>query len=68
LFHEEFVADGSFDPDLAREARATQEPRESVDYAATRVPAEEAGRIVEVAERFLTGVSELIEPAGQAGE
>jgi hypothetical protein len=30
-----------FDVDLAREARATQEPREAVDYAAARVSRDE---------------------------
>jgi uncharacterized protein (UPF0332 family) len=68
LFHEEFVADGSFEAALAREARATQEPRESVDYAAARVPVDEAERIVEVAARFLAGISGLIGPAGPSAE
>jgi hypothetical protein len=31
------VASGDIDVELAREARATQEPREGVDYAAARV-------------------------------
>jgi uncharacterized protein (UPF0332 family) len=61
LFHREFVADGPFDADLAREARATQEPREGVDYAAARVSSEEAARIVAVAERFVAGVTKLID-------
>ena len=52
---------GSFDPDLARQARATQEPREGVDYAAARVSADEAERIVAVAERFLAAVGEAID-------
>lgn len=62
LFHEEFVASGSFDAQLAREARASQESREGVDYAAARLPADEAARIVEVAERFVTAVAKLIAP------
>jgi uncharacterized protein (UPF0332 family) len=61
LFHEEFVAGGPFDADLAREARATQEPREGVDYAAARVSLEEAERIVDVAERFVSAVASLID-------
>ncbi len=61
LFHEEFVAGGSIDPELARAARATQEPREGVDYAAARVPAEEATRIVDVAERFVAAVAAVID-------
>ena len=63
LFHESLVADGSFDSDLAREARATQEPREGVDYAAARVSPDEAERIVKVAERFVAAVSSLIAPS-----
>ena len=59
LFHEEFVADGSFDADVARDARATQEPREGVDYAAARVEPEEAARIVQVAERFVDAIATL---------
>jgi uncharacterized protein (UPF0332 family) len=36
-FSEEFVASGDIDVELARAARATQEAREGVDYAAARV-------------------------------
>jgi uncharacterized protein (UPF0332 family) len=61
LFHEEFVAGGPFDAELAKEARGTQEPREGVDYAAARLPREEAERIVGVAGRFVSGVGELFD-------
>jgi uncharacterized protein (UPF0332 family) len=61
LFWQEFVTTGSFDPGLAREARATQEPREGVDYAAARVSPEEAERIVGVADRFVAAVATLID-------
>lgn len=61
LFHEAFVAGGSFDAELAREARATQEPREGVDYAAARVSADEAERIVDVAERFVAAIASLFD-------
>jgi uncharacterized protein (UPF0332 family) len=61
LFHREFVAGGTFDADLASQARATQEPREGVDYAAARVSPEEAERIVDVAERFVGAVSGMID-------
>jgi uncharacterized protein (UPF0332 family) len=61
LFHEQFVAAGSFDADLAREARATQESREGVDYAAARVSPEEAKRIVDVAARFVSAVASLLD-------
>jgi uncharacterized protein (UPF0332 family) len=60
LFHAEFVASGAVDPELAREARATQESREGADYAAARVSAEEAARIVDVAGRFVAVVDALI--------
>ena len=49
------------DPMWSCQARATQEPREGVDYAAARVSAEEAGRIVAIAERFVSAVGELID-------
>jgi uncharacterized protein (UPF0332 family) len=61
LFHDEFVASGAFDAGLAREARATQDLREGVDYAAVRVSRDEAARIVDVAERFVTAVRALLE-------
>jgi uncharacterized protein (UPF0332 family) len=61
LFHEEYVAGGAFDANLAGEARATQEPREGVDYAAARISLEEAGRIIDVAERFVSAIESLIE-------
>ena len=60
LFSEEYVASGGFDADLAREARALQEPREGVDYAAARVRPEEAERIVGVAERFVAAVAAML--------
>jgi uncharacterized protein (UPF0332 family) len=60
LFYEEFVAPGAFDADLAREARATQEPREGVDYAAVRVSPKEAEQIVEIAERFVAAITLLV--------
>ncbi len=61
LFHDEFVAGGGFDAGLAREARATQEVREGVDYAAARVSPEETERIVDVAERFVSAIASLID-------
>lgn len=61
IFHEELVAPGAFDAELAREARATQEPREGVDYAAARVSLEEAERIVETAERFVSAIDGLVD-------
>jgi uncharacterized protein (UPF0332 family) len=60
LFSEEFVASGDIDVELAREARATQETREGVDYAAARVSRDEAQRIIEVAERFVAAIETLL--------
>jgi uncharacterized protein (UPF0332 family) len=59
-FNEEFVASGDIDVALAREARATQEPREGVDYAAARVSLDEARRITAVAERFVAAIETLL--------
>lgn len=59
-FSEEFVASGDIGVDLAREARATQEPREGVDYAAARVSRDEAQRIAEVAQRFVAAIETLL--------
>jgi uncharacterized protein (UPF0332 family) len=59
-FNEEFVASGDIAVELAREARATQEPREGVDYAAARVSSDEARRITEVAERFVAAIETLL--------
>jgi uncharacterized protein (UPF0332 family) len=60
VFSEEFVTHGDFDVDLAREARATQEPREGVDYAAARVSRDEAQRIAGVADRFVAAIETLL--------
>jgi uncharacterized protein (UPF0332 family) len=59
IFSEEFVATGEIDVELAREARATQEPREGVDYAAARVSRDEARRIAAVAQRFVAAIESL---------
>jgi uncharacterized protein (UPF0332 family) len=60
IFSEEFVASGDIDAELAREARATQEPREGVDDAAARISRGEARRITEVAERFVPAIETLL--------
>jgi uncharacterized protein (UPF0332 family) len=61
LFREEFVADGSFDADLAAAAVAMQETREGADYDAETVSREDADRLLAVAERFVEAVAALIE-------
>jgi hypothetical protein len=54
------VASGRFDAALAAEARESQELRELSDYEARRPSMEEATRVLDVAERFLSGVARLI--------
>lgn len=61
LFYDEFVSSNAFDAELARAARATQEPREGVDYAAAQVSLEETERIVDVADRFVAAVTALVD-------
>jgi uncharacterized protein (UPF0332 family) len=60
LFWQTFVTTGRFDAELAAEARETQELRELSDYEARRPSAEEATRVLGVAERFLDAVALLI--------
>jgi uncharacterized protein (UPF0332 family) len=60
LFQNTFVDAGRFDQSLLSAARRKQEPRERADYDARRFSREEAAETVELAERFLAGVTELI--------
>jgi uncharacterized protein (UPF0332 family) len=61
LFNQLFVAEGSFDPELARAASSIQERRERVDYEAASVPEDEATSIVDAAEQFVAAVDEMFE-------
>ena len=60
LFHEQLVVDGAFDPDLYRAAAAMQERREAADYDAARMNEPEAAELIDVAERFVTAVNDLL--------
>jgi uncharacterized protein (UPF0332 family)/predicted nucleotidyltransferase len=61
LFRQTYVEGGDFDPQLARAAAATQEPREDADYRAKRFSEEQVRETLELAERFVAAVRELIE-------
>lgn len=60
LFHRTFVATGRFDGELYAQARAAQDSREGVDYAAAAIDREEAERIAAVAERFVIAVDGML--------
>jgi uncharacterized protein (UPF0332 family) len=59
LFSQTFVAGGDFDAQLAGAAAGVQPVREGVDYIATGVSAEEAERIVALAERFVAAIADM---------
>lgn len=60
LFQEAYVDSGHFDQDLLRQARASQRAREASDYDAGQVSSEEATRLMELAERFVAAVDEML--------
>jgi uncharacterized protein (UPF0332 family) len=60
-FRNEFVEDGSIDPELAAEVQKIQPEREQADYDAWSAPAEEAQRAIKLADRFLTAIEALFE-------
>ena len=60
LFYVTFVESGRFDRALLAAARETQKPREGADYAAQTFTREDAAQILDVAERFIAEVTELI--------
>lgn len=60
-FRSTFVEDGTIDPELAAEVQKIQPEREQADYDAWSVPAEEAQRAIELADRFLTAIEALFE-------
>ena len=62
LFRRTFVDGGEFDALLARAAAAAQEPREDADYRARRFSGEEAREQVELAERFVSAVRQMVGP------
>lgn len=60
LFREEFVLSGQFDADLAAAAQGAQERREAGDYRAERFELAEVRDILDVAQRFVAAVDQLI--------
>ena len=60
LFHEEFVAAGSFDRDLFAEGPRAQQLRWASDYEGEEFSAADGERAITVAERFLAGVERAI--------
>jgi uncharacterized protein (UPF0332 family) len=59
LFQQAYVDSGRFDQELLRQARASQRTRESSDYDAGQVSAEEAAKLMELAERFVAAVEDV---------
>jgi len=64
LFRERFVIAGGFDRNDFQAAHAIQARREAADYDAEGIPAAEAAEAVEVAERFVAAVGEMLDVAG----
>jgi uncharacterized protein (UPF0332 family) len=60
LFRQTFVDPGRFDAELFAAAQRTRELREATDYDAVIVPSDEAERIVELADRFVAAVVEML--------
>ncbi|MCP9486814.1 MAG: HEPN domain-containing protein [Gaiellaceae bacterium MAG52_C11] len=60
LFRQTFVAAGRFEESLLTAARKTQADREGVDYDAERVSSERAEEVVEIADRYVAAVRELV--------
>jgi uncharacterized protein (UPF0332 family) len=60
LFWQTFAATGRFDSKLASEARDVQELRQLSDYEARRPSMKEARRVLDLAERFVDAVAELL--------
>jgi uncharacterized protein (UPF0332 family) len=61
LFHQRHVATGEFDQSLFAEAQHAQEVRELGDYGATPPSAEQARELIELGDRFVAAVEDLLE-------
>jgi uncharacterized protein (UPF0332 family) len=61
LFWQTFATSGRFDEGLASDARATQKDRENTDYNARPLDAEGAGRVVDLADRFVAAIEEMLD-------
>lgn len=59
-FHRRFVETDLIDRELAATAHKVQPEREQVDYDAWDAPAEEATRVIAVAQRFLAAIEEIL--------
>jgi hypothetical protein len=59
-FYATFVEAARFEGALLTAARKTQKPREGADYDAERFAQEDAAQILELADRFIAAVTELI--------
>ena len=59
-FFLEFVKTGQFEGELAQEVREVQPEREDADYEAWDAPREEAQRVIELADRFISAVDALL--------
>jgi uncharacterized protein (UPF0332 family) len=60
LFHERYVLAGRFDRLLFAEAQHAQEVRELGDYSAKAPTLEQARALVDLAERFVAAVEQLL--------
>lgn len=60
-FGRRFVQTGRFDGELAAASSRLEEMRLGTDYDARRVPQDEAEEIAATAERFVSGVVEMLE-------
>lgn len=60
LFGELFVAPGSFDVQLYRSARGAEDRRLALHYEAEEMSLEEAGGVVEDADRFVEAVARML--------
>ncbi len=59
-FHREFVDPSTFGAELASAARKVQPEREDADFDAWLVPTEEAERVIELADRFISAVEAML--------
>lgn len=64
LFHERYVATDKFDQSLFTEAQRAQDVRELGDYSAKAPVPGRALEIVELADRFLVAVEEMLRTRG----
>ncbi len=60
-FRSAFVEDGTINAELAAEVQKIQPEREQADYDAWSAPAQEAQRVIKLADRFLTAIEALFD-------